>query len=72
MEYVTLIPWTPRTSSQSAAPNPPKQGNGKAATLCERTLGILQPIIFNALRPFPDARQALRLALMQFSHSLGT
>jgi hypothetical protein len=52
------IPWTPRTVLRNPEPEVRKN------TICERTLDILQPVIFAALRPFPEARQALCLALL--------
>ena len=50
------IPWTPRSVLRKLAE--PLTG------ICERTLDILHPVIFNALRPFPEASRALSLALL--------
>lgn len=50
MKSVTLISWTPRTVPNAAG---------------ESTLDILQPVIFDALRPFPEASEAMRLALRE-------
>ena len=57
------IPWTPRTVWN---PVTPKVEENYSKNLCERTMEILQPIIWNALKPFPDARYALALALLAF------
>jgi hypothetical protein len=57
------IPWTPRTVWN---PVTLKVEDNSSKNLCERTIAILQPIIWNALKPFPDARYALSLALLAF------
>lgn len=49
------IPWVPRAILRKLV-EPAKQ-------LCERTLDVLYPVMLEALRPFPEARQALALAL---------
>lgn len=54
------IPWTPRSILRKVAE--------PVTTLCERTLDILHPIILNTLRPFPEARRALSLALWRYVH----
>lgn len=60
-----LIPWTPRTVWRT--PKPEVQADPDS--LCERTIGILQPIVFKALKPYPEARRALYLALRKFAGS---
>ena len=64
MTRSTLIPWTPRT-----IPNEPKPENPQTL-ICERTLDLLQPVFLEALRPFPEARRALRTALLEFDDRL--
>lgn len=56
MDYVALIPRTPRTVRNPPEPEP------QSRTICERALDILQPVIFKALRP----------ALLQFNQALST
>ena len=58
------IPWTPRTVWN---PVTPEVQENPAGTLCERTIAILHPIIWKALKPFPEARKQLSLALLQFA-----
>jgi hypothetical protein len=69
MDCLRLIPWTPRTVRKQVTPvvAPAKAEPIKPSTLCERTLDVLQPIIFKALKPFPEAREALRLAFNQWA-----
>ena len=54
------IPWTPRSVL--------KKLTKPVTGLCERTLDILQPVIYNALRAFPEASRALSLALLTLAH----
>ena len=68
-----LIPWTPRTVWNPEEPEVPSKSPVKREvradrpdTLCERTIEILHPIIWKALKPFPEARKALSLAFREF------
>ena len=58
------IPWTPRTVWN---PETPEVRADDPNTLCERTLEILHPIIWKALKPFPEARKALSHAFRAFA-----
>jgi hypothetical protein len=58
------IPWTPRTVWN---PVTPEVQADSPDSLCERTIAILQPIIWQALKPFPEAREALSRALLRFA-----
>ena len=67
MDCLRLIPWTPRAVRRKEPPvETVKVDPAKPSTLCERTLDVLQPIIFKALKPFPEARESLRLAFNQW------
>ena len=63
MERSMHIPWTPRTVWN---PETPEVQPDSPETLCERTIAILHPIIWKALKPFPEARKALSHAFKQF------
>lgn len=70
MDCPRLIPWTPRTVLRKVMPKVPPTSAvdpAKPSTLCERTLDILFPIVFKALKTFPEAREALRLALREWA-----
>ena len=67
MEHSMHIPWTPRTVWRQETSSEPVKGTRLSDTLCPRTLDILHPIIWKALKPFAEARKALSLALLEFA-----
>ena len=60
MDCETLIPFTQRTV---------RRAQELTSILCERTVSILQPVIVNALEPFPEASHAVSLALIDFARA---
>ena len=54
---ITLRKWTPRSEFNDTKPE---------ATICERTIAIITPVVLAAIRPFPEAHRAMSLALGQF------
>ena len=65
------IPWTPRTVWRTDPPEVPAEESGRVEPLCERTIAILHPIIWKALKPFVEARKALSAALLEFAEARG-
>jgi hypothetical protein len=59
------IPWTPRTVWRTDPDEVPDKKTRPADALCERTIAILHPIIWKALKPFVEARKALSAALRE-------
>ena len=64
------IPWTPRTVWRTDPEEVPDKKTRPDA-LCERTLDILHPVIWKALKPFVEARKALSAALIELARERG-